>query len=78
MFRLMSLASYGQSSLNVLVLVESPLRLFHCERLFQLPWQSATINFPQGKFSLNSNFSSAVFLVLNLACSTFIDKESNL
>lgn len=48
----------------------------HCEGLFQLPWQTAAIKLPQRKPSLNSNFHSAVFLALNLACSAFIDVKS--
>lgn len=51
-------------------------RTFHCEGLFQLPWQSAAIKLPQGKLSLNSNLYSAVFLALNLACFAFISVQS--
>ena len=44
----------------------------HCERLFQLPWQSAA-NCLKENFPLTLIFLSAIFLALNLACSAFIN-----
>lgn len=55
-------------------------KTFH---LFQLPWQSAAIQFPQGELSLNSNFSSLQFslpeaLLFQLPSRRRTQKESNL